>query len=259
MLGSVKNKSGWIWQASGKHPVAKDFLEIGPRDALLQAFADWVAGGFRQWASQNNAKTARNSWRFWTRAAQKQHLICGVSRDSCDRFGRSFPLVLVGSGYLRKWQAHWELLPLVLDRTWLQMEYLATKRLPDFNHLEDAVRMLPLPTDDWSGIDYDRLQTVDTGSETGSPENPGTPLLNSASAGQDPMVGMLPLANLLQDDPPAQLAWLHANIKKRLKQPPNAVFMGGNPDKGCLVWFNRPLRKEDFATLWSSCPEVKSG
>jgi type VI secretion system protein VasJ len=145
MLGSVKHKAGWIWYAGGKHPAAKDFLKIGPRDRLLQAFADWVAGGFRQWSTQNNPKTAQNSWRFWTKAVRKQHLICGVSRDSCDSFGRSFPLVVVGSGHLKDWQAHWELLPLVLDKTWQQMAYLSTKRLLDFSHLEDEVRRLPFP------------------------------------------------------------------------------------------------------------------
>jgi hypothetical protein len=32
--------------------------------------------------------------------------------------------------------------------------------------------------------------------------------------------------------------------------------MGGNLEKSCLVLFNRPLRPEDFNTLWSTCPEV---
>jgi hypothetical protein len=54
MLGSVKHKAGWIWYDGGKHPAAKYFLEIGPRDSLLQAVADWVAGGFRQWLTQNS-------------------------------------------------------------------------------------------------------------------------------------------------------------------------------------------------------------
>lgn len=255
MLDSVKHKAGWIWYASGKHPAAKDFLEIGPRDPLLQAFADWVANGFRQWSTQNNRKTAQNSWRFWTKAARKQHLICGVSRDSCDSFGRSFPLVVVGSGHLRKWQAHWELLPLVLDKTWQQMEYLAAKRLPDFNHLEDEVRMLPFPTDNWSGLNLDRQQAADPNTGFGGSTTEGTLPQNPISGRSDPLVGIMPLINVAQNDQPRQLSWLHATLKKRSKQPPNAVFMGGIPEKSCLVLFKRPLRPEDFNTLWSACNE----
>ncbi|MCP4622061.1 MAG: DUF2094 domain-containing protein [bacterium] len=258
MLGSVKHKAGWIWHVSGKHPAAKDFLEIGPQDPLLQAFAGWVAGGFRQWSSRNNGKTTNNSWRFWTRAAHKQHLICGVSRDSCDSFGRSFPLVLIGSGQLRKWQAHWELLPLVLDKTWRQMEYLTTKRLPDFNHLEDELRMLASPTDNWSGVNLDRLQIDDPNTGSGGSATAGVPAQTPISESSDPLVGIMPLTNVSQHDQPAQLALLHANLRKRFKQSPNAVFMGGIPEKSCLVLFNRPLRPEDFYTLWSTCPDVRS-
>ena len=256
MLGSVKHKAGWIWYAGGKHPAAKDFLKIGPRDRLLQAFADWVAGGFRQWSTQNNPKTAQNSWRFWTKAVRKQHLICGVSRDSCDSFGRSFPLVVVGSGHLKDWQAHWELLPLVLDKTWQQMEYLSTKRLLDFSHLEDEVRRLPFPTDNWSGLNLAGRQTADP--DSGDSATAETQLKNIISDRSDPRVGIIPLVNVSQNDPPGQLSLLHATLKKRSKQPPNAVFMGGIPEKSCLVLFKRPLRPEDFNTLWSSCSEVSS-
>jgi type VI secretion system ImpM family protein len=258
MLGSVKHKAGWIWYASGKHPAAKDFLAIGPRDPLLQAFADWVSGGFRQWSTQNNPKTAQNSWRFWTRSTRRQHIICGVSRDSCDSIGRSFPLVIVGSGHLRDWQAHWELLPLVLDKTWLQMEYLSTKRLLDFNHLEDEVRMLPLPLDQWSELSLDGRQAADPNAGANDSAAEETPLQHMISGRSDPLVGIMPLINISQNDPPRQLSLLHAMLKKRSHKAPNAVFMGGIPEKSCLVLFKRPLRPDDFITLWSSCSQISS-
>ena len=252
----MKHKAGWIWYASGKHPAAKDFFEIGARDPLLQAFANWVAGGFRQWANQTERKSAQNSWRFWTRSTHKQQLICGISRDSCDSFGRAFPLVVVGCGYLKKWQAHWELLPLVLDKTWQQMEYLATKRLSDFSHLEEEVRRLPYPTENWAGIDQDRQSATRSNAELGgsAPEAPFPQ--HPFSDRSDPLVGMMPFVNVSQNDQPLQLCELHATIKRRAKQLPNAVFMGGIPEKSCLVTFNRPLRSEDFSILWSSYPAV---
>jgi type VI secretion system protein VasJ len=242
MLGSVKHKTGWIWYASGKHPAAKDFLEIGTRDPLLQAFANWVAGGFRQWVNHNDCKNAHNSWRFWTRSGHKQQLLCGISRDSCDSFGRAFPLVVVGCGHLRKWQAHWEMLPLALDKTWQQMEYLATKRQSDFSHLEEEVRLLPYPTENWADLGGSATETL----------APLQPRIDQS----DPLVGMMPLVNVAQNELPGHLCMMHAALKKRSKQPPNAIFMGGIPEKSCLVTFNRPLRSEDFSTLWSSCPAV---
>ena len=254
----MKHKTSWIWYASGKHPAAKDFLEIGPKDPLLQAFAGWVAGGFRQWSTKNNPETSQNSWRFWTKATQKQHLICGLSRDSCDSFGRSFPLVVVGSGPLRKWQAHWELLPLVLDKTWQQVEYLASKRLPGFKYLEDEIRMLPFPTDNWSDLNFDDRQNAEHNADSDNSGILETPLQSMIFDRPDPLVGILPLINGFQDDYPRQLSLLHATLKKRSRQPPNAVFMGGNPEKSCLVLFKRPLRPEDFNMLWSSCVKVTS-
>ncbi len=251
MLGAVKHKAGWIWHASGKHPAAKDFVEIGPQDPLLQAFAGWVAGGFRQWSSQNKRKTAQNSWRFWTQAAHKQHIICGVSRDSSDSFGRSFPLVIVGSGHLSKWQAHWELLPLVLDRTWQQMEYLATKRLLDFSQLDDEVRMLAPPTDNWSEVNPDGGQDTNRNPGSGDSVSPKAQLQNIISDRSDPQVGIVPLTNDSQYDQPAQLAMLLATLKKRSKQPPNPVFMGGIPDKSYMVVLNRSLNAGDFIRLWT--------
>ena len=245
MLGSVKHKAGWIWYASGKHPAAKDFLEIGARDPLLLAFANWVAGGFRRWANQNERKSTHNSWRFWTKSAHKQQLICGISRDSCDSFGRAFPLVVVGCGHLKKWQAHWEMLPLVLDKTWQQMEYLATKRQSDFSHLEQEVRLLPYPTENWAGLSGLTSEAL----------APLQPRIDRS----DPLVGMMPLINVDQNELPGQLCMMHAVLKKRTKKPPNAVFMGGIPEKSCLVTFNRPLRSDVFSTLWSSFPAASPG
>jgi len=80
----------------------------------------------------------------------------------------------------------------------------------------------------------------------------------SGAGRSDPLVGIMPLINVSQKDPPRQLSLLHGMLKKRSHKAPNAVFMGGIPEKSCLVLFKRPLRPDDFITLWSSCPEVSS-
>ena len=118
--------------------------------------------------------------------------------------------------------------------------------------------MLPFPTDNWSELNLDGQQTGDHNAGSDDSATEETRLQNMISGRSDPLVGIVPLINVSQNDQPRQIAWLHETLKNRSKQPPNAVFMGGIPGKSCLVLFKRPLRPEDFNTLWASCPEVSS-
>jgi type VI secretion system protein VasJ len=254
MLGKVKPKAGWIWYADGKHPAAKDFLKIGPREPLLQALIDWAAAGFQQMSAGRKPAFANNSWRFWTGGNRRSHIICGVMRDSCDSFGRSFPLTVLGTGPLKDWEAHWELLPLVLDKPWQRIEYLATKRRLDFNQLENEVRMLPFPTNNWSELSLAGQQASDH--NAGSCDDSAaaeTQLQNRISVQSDPLVSIMPLINVSQNNQPRQLSWLYAILKKRSRKVPNAVFMGGSPTKNYLMVFNRPIGQSDFSRLWTQC------
>jgi len=257
MLGKVKPKAGWIWYADGKHPAAKDFLTIGLREPLLRALIDWAAAGFQQISAGRKPAFAGNSWRFWTGGNRRSHIICGVMRDSSDSFGRSFPLTVLGTGPLKGWEDHWELLPLVLDRTFQQIEYLATKRHLDFNQLENEVHMLPVPINNWLELDpAGQLPAGDAAELSISQEVDRAKELHVPRGGPDAMLDIIPLTNFSQADPPAQIAGLQAVLKKSLRHAPNAVFMGGIPEKSCLVLFKRPLRPNDFHLLWSSCTEV---
>ncbi len=254
MLGKVKSKTGWIWYADGKHPAAKDFLKIGLREPLVQALIDWAAAGFQQLSTGGKSAFGGNSWRFWTGGNRRSHIICGVLRDSCDSFGRSFPLTVLGTGPLKDWEAHWELLPLVLDKTWQQIEYLAARRRLDFSRLEDEVYMLPVPTNNWNEINpAGRLPGHDLSVLGMSREMDGAGAPHAVPGGPDPMLELIPLTSFSQDDPPLQIAALQAVLKKRLPHAPNAVFIGGIPEKSWLVLFKRPLRPNDFAKLWSLC------
>jgi type VI secretion system ImpM family protein len=254
MLGKVKPKADWIWYADGKHPAAKDFLKIGPREPLLQALSDWAAAGFQQLSAGRKPAFSNNSWRFWTGGNRRGHIICGVLRDSCDSFGRYFPLTVLGTGPLNGWEPHWELLPLVLDKTWQQIEYLATKRRLDFSRLENEVHVLPVPTNNWFELDpAGRLPGHNDAAPGMSPAVDRAKAPHVTPGGADPQLEIIPLTNVFQDDPPEQIAGLQAVLKKRLPHAPKAVFMGGIPEKSCLVLFKRPLRPNDFAKLWSLC------
>lgn len=258
MRESMRNKNDWSWYASGKHPVTKDFFSLGQDQPIFRAFSEWVDKGYRMLSATKRSQACAYSWRFWIRGFKKQDLVCGLVKDSCDFFGRPHPLVLVGAGHLRKWQAHWERLPLVLGKTWQQMEHLTTKRLLDINQLEEELGKLASPMEDWFGANFDRNPWDDSNPSPGGPTTAGIPAQNPISDRLDPPLEIIALTNFSQNDQPLHLTLLHENLKKRSKQSPNAIFMGGIPAKSCLVLFKRPLRPEDFNTLWSSCAEVSS-
>lgn len=251
MLGSVKHKAGWIWHASGKHPAAKDYLEIGPQDALLQAFAGWVAGGFRQWSSRHNGETTCNSWRFWSKGAKKNDLICGVTRDSSDSLGRPFPLTIIGTGQLNGWKSNWELLPCSLSGIWSEVEYLASRRYTDLRQLKDGIGRIKLPSSDWPALANQRAKAgaADTANKYVDWDSQGvaTHVQRLLEAGES----IVYLNNTPETDSEKSADhWIGA-LKTHLKIVPNAVFLGGMPQKSFMIVLNRSLNVDDFVRLWT--------
>jgi type VI secretion system protein VasJ len=251
MLGSIKHKAGWIWHASGKHPAAKDFLEIGPQDPLLQAFAGWVAGGFRQWSVLNKGKTTLNSWRFWSKGAKKNTLICGVARDSSDSLGRPFPLIILGTGQLNGWKSNWELLHCSLSGIWSEIEYLASRRYTDLRQLKDGLDRIKLPSSDWLDLANQRARagTVNAGNSCVDldSQNVATHVQHLLDTGQS----IVDLNNTPGTDSDKLAGhWIEA-LKTHLKVVPNTLFLGGVPDKSFMFVLNRSLNGDDFVRLWT--------
>jgi type VI secretion system protein VasJ len=247
----MKPKHEWSWYAAGKHPVAGDYFEIGSRDPMFQAFGQWAAGGYRKLGAARDKDNIQNSWRFWAKGVRKKHLMCGVGRDSCDSFGRSFPLVILGTGPLKNWEANWELLPVALENTWNRIEYLGAKRLLNLKQLEDEVQMLASPPGNWS-----ELKTKPDRVGHNSPGKGGMPSawrkkaqnLNQVST---QAFASIELGDVPLDDRARTIVEWHVALKERSNVAPNAIFMGGNFEKTYLVLFKRPLREDDFIQLWS--------
>jgi type VI secretion system ImpM family protein len=248
MLGAMKAKNSWIWQASGKHPIAADYFRLGTEDPLLQAIDEWVDAGFRQWATSRQDRLANHSWRFWARGPGKKILICGISRDSSDRIGRIYPLMLMGAGPLAGWESNWDLLPYALENTWRQLEQLSTKRVLGMSHLEEGLGTISTPPDNWTELRLQHRLVSD-------PEADWTqylqPLQNLVGQLSWQAEGVVSLINGPYEAQQQQLALAHRLLKERSKTVPNAVFIGGVPEKTCLALFRRPLRVEDFTSLWS--------
>ena len=152
MLGQIKSTYNWHWIACGKHPAAGDYFQIGQSTPLVKAFSDWIKDGYRKWISKESNCADPHSWRFWATGSTKKELICGLSKDSSDTIGRKYPLLIIGTGPLREWEVHWDLLPFALENTWNQIEYLAAKRYLDFQQLEQEVRMILAPLGNWADL-----------------------------------------------------------------------------------------------------------
>lgn len=253
----MKFKNSWKWSACGKHPAAKDYFQVGSDEPLLIAFSDWSAAGYQQLAKAGNNEISRlNSWRFWVQGPQKKNLICGVGKDSSDSFGRSYPLLIVGIGPLKKWDRHWELLAFALENTWSQIEYLSAKRFLDFKQLEDGLQSIPSPVGDWTEFKSQSEQ-----SEKDEIRSAPTSLFDVKNF-KDTIARLsnrteffIPLETEWADEQFRILSTCHLILKKNSKIAPHAVFMGGVPQKVCLALFNRPLNPHDFVRLWSNCSE----
>jgi len=235
MLGSIKPKqTAWLWGATGKHPVARDFIRLGVETPLLKALSDWVESGYKMLGSRPNHV---NSWRFWAKGIKRNELVCGLLRDSFDSLGRPFPFLIVGAGILEGWEDKWEVLPYVLDAQWNRMEYVCAKKAFDLNSLESDLRLIPVPV---------FAQTVGMGCK-------------AAQAGDLPREHdgqfFVELGPSVSSDPVQAMCRWHYQFKVGEDGVPNAAFIGGAQERIFLVLYMRSLASRDFKRMWSVCQD----
>jgi hypothetical protein len=244
VLGSIKAKSLWEWSAMGKHPVAMDYFQLGARAPLVNAFGAWIENGYQKVVSPTRNRVGFHSWRFWARGIQKGHIACGVARDSSDSTGRPYPLLIMGIGKLPGWEENWDLLSFLFEEKWSQIEYIASRRFADLRQLESEISRIQLTAEDWAGC------------PNHMPEKKGYPYLSSdvqkaaeaLLARNECYVSI----NSEQGSDTALVArYWNCAVKSRVNIVPNAVFMGGIPEKSYLAIFTRSLTSSDFAQLWS--------
>jgi type VI secretion system ImpM family protein len=239
MLGSLIHMRAFSWTAVGKHPVAMDYIHLATASVLSQAVGDWMTKGYDQLNRRPQAVQGSHSFRFWIRGAHKGDLLIGLGRDSSDRIGRPYPLLIMGEGGLKGWERLWDQLPLRLDQTWRRMEAIASGRYDDIHSLTAAL---------------DRLN---------GPDEAQHPVATPASerelvphACRDEMEGtgrtLIDLGPFQTDDPAASVSRRLAIIKDWLREPPLAVFLGGTPRRSYLAVIVSPLGTDDFVRLWST-------
>jgi type VI secretion system ImpM family protein len=248
VLGLIKARSLWEWSAMGKHPVAMDYFQLGVSAPLVNAFGAWIENGYQKVVTPTRNGLALHSWRFWARGIQKGHIACGVARDSSDSTGRPYPLLIMGIGKLPGWEENWDLLSFLFEEIWSQIECLASRRFADLKQLESEISRIQVTAEDWAGCP-DHV-----------PEEKGYPHLSSdvqkaAEALLTRNECYVSINSKQGSDTALVARYWNCAVKSRTDIVPNAVFMGGTPEKSYLAIFTRSLTSSDFAQLWSASSE----
>jgi type VI secretion system protein VasJ len=254
VLGLSRTEQRWHWAACGKHPVAGDYFRLGDGFPTAGLFADWMEKGYAA-VSSNGAGSAGVAtacgWRFWA-AGEKRRLVCGLVRDSNDRIGRPYPLLVVGEGPLDRWEESWETVPSACERTWGYIEYCITKNIRDLKQLEREILNTPSPVADWSeggGATPPSWDPVSANS--GNTRDFVVPVYEGAEydvfhINAEHTGGRIDAATVL-----------HRLLRESRPEAPKAFFIGGSFEKTCAIRFKRPLLYTDFSTLWSA-PRMKA-
>jgi type VI secretion system ImpM family protein len=243
VLGSLIQSRVWRWAAVGKHPAAADYIQLEGGTPVLNAMADWMTKGYDHIVRSGGNAKGNYAWRFWLRGVKRGNLIAGVVRDSSDRIGRPFPLLILGEGLFKDWEQQWGVLPIALSKLWQRAEYIGVHPYVDLNALSAEIGSLAAP--DTSGL----KNAI------------ATPIQETAMAGADFVTyreslqregkALIDLNTTETGGPDqASMKW-HARLKRQLTEPPRAVFMGGSPQRTCLAVLQQPLSLADFAMLWS--------
>ncbi|GAB4229242.1 MAG: hypothetical protein OHK0028_03210 [Deltaproteobacteria bacterium] len=247
---------GWSFAAFGKHPGAKDYLRLGCTDPFLSGFADWVDKGYAGIEGKKRGMADSVSWRFWTRGSVPGALACGVVRDSGDRLGRPYPLLVLGAGELRDWEGHWDLLPYACLPLWRRIEYLGAQRYEEIGRFESAIRVLPPPIPEWeefSGRRDREIPAREAGSGAAGPSASSEPPGDAAAP--EGTSRFLRLDGGPGRDPFPEAVGRQSRLRNEDPRAPNAVFFGGTIHKAYLGVFREPLAAADFVRVWNVTAE----
>lgn len=243
MLGLNRHNNIWCWKAIGKHPAAADYINLNSGTPLMDAIAEWVTKGYDGLVARGSASNGPYSWRFWFRGSKRGTLVCGVGRDSSDRIGRPYPLLVFGEGPLKGWEKRWMMLPLVLDRTWAQIERMASQRFSDLHELGEALKQLTPPQLETAPNDADLHTAGDT-------PGPAKVERYRQALRQDGRV-VVPLSESGNVEPGLAAMQWQGSLGACCPEAPRAVFLGGHPQRAFLALVQQPLATADFMTLWS--------
>ncbi len=238
----MRDRTQWDWFVWGKHPGVADFVCAGTQTPLFQRYTKWVDTGFSKVDAALKVKSRHCSWRFWSKGAGDK-VVCGLVRNSCDSYGRSFPLLYLGMGRLADWARNCSLLPFAFEPIWKQFEYVAAGRYDTVKGLSDALQLIPPPEPLWRQYQQ-RIYSA--------------PNL-STQAGMDTQIsGNTRLCKIecrASEELPQDLCFCSNVVAVSDNGAPTAVFIGELGVRIGVAMIDDLLKPSDFAWLWSLQPD----
>ena len=209
---------------------------------MFQQFTRWVDTGFSRVDAQLKTKSRHCSWRFWTRGAGED-VVCGLVRNSCDNYGRSFPLLWLGSGPLEGWTINRSLLPFAFESAWKHFEYLAAARCGSIPEINDALRLIPPPAPCWREYQQRIHDAPD--------------LLTRESFEESIRDGgrLYKIDCSLPEQLPRDLCFCSSMVATSANKAPGAVFIGETGTRIAVAMIDNTLLPADFTWLWSIRPK----
>ena len=254
MLEIAKPNTLWLWYASGKHPVARDYLELGHKHVMTEAFYQWIDEGHQTFGRTGKKAHPTCSWRFWAMTPKSGDIALGLIKDSCDAIGRPFPFLIMMVGKLEGWEKHWELLPIVCEKSWTQMEYVGSRNYKSVDALKtdlEAMRF-PNPSEGKGSIWDEYADSPIVVKDSDLPAGMKARISLQLQAYQRESEVFIPL-DAVSDTMSLIRLW-HLEIKNVSEKPPPSLFIGGAGVNIFMAVFGRPLKKDDFVRLWSVSP-----
>jgi type VI secretion system ImpM family protein len=238
----MSNRDQWSWFVWGKHPGISDFVFAGTQTPLFQKFTKWVDNGFRKVDPELKKKSRHCSWRFWSKGAGGD-VVCGLVRNSCDSYGRSFPLLCLGTGKLTDWSRNCSLLPFAFEAVWKHFEYTAAARYSCVGDLSGNLQLVHSPEPLWRQYQM-RVYSASSLYRQGNYQT------HTFGGHRLCEIDCEASENLPQD-----LCFCSNVVATSDNGAPTAVFIGEIASHIAVAMVDEMLKPADFAWLWSLPPD----
>lgn len=258
MFRLINRKKDWKWQAFGKHPSESEYLRPSSASPLQRAVASWMEQGFDMLPEEIKAAQGM-AWNFWMKGPNGK-MLCGRLAASSDRYGRSYPLLLIGEGVCGDMQLHWDLLPLAGEQSWSDL-YNVTSEAADVPiPLKDRLKAVNAPDVDWKiyqqvreGLRFTKIVNGNPGSSRFLQK------LNNIDIYSRKTVFSVPFDDEHIDRYHVAAYKFLALLKARISEEPNMIFMGGTDDTQSLTVLRCSPRAQDFVMLWENGVRGRNG
>jgi type VI secretion system ImpM family protein len=222
--------------ACGKHPAFSDYIQVNTNLPLVNALASWVDAGMRSGGMESKKNRGIHSFRFWTMGVHKQSLIVGIIKDSSDSLGRIYPLLIMGQAYIKDKNCSWHSVFDRFGQVFRDFEEMSAARYDRFNEFKKALSDVRFPGADESSA-YET-------------SNFSTSLANWAQTSPLDEDLIVPMSVFLENYESLTGNNSDYKIGSAGNEPPKAVFIGGLPQKPIIAIYQRPLRTDDFCSLF---------